>query len=493
MALNPKRGWLFGSAVLAAVTLTWSSGNQSVAARTQFIGNDRLVSRISAEEVLGEDALGLACPYPGYTASGVVAAAPQQQAGSGVGPQTQWPIAGLKSTGPRIGTRAGMLDRKPARFIWDPNPAFAGIAVNAANDMVMVIDENNHGRILEYSRRDNTPSGGPPTSPRRIIQGLNTFNEMPCGVYLDPKTLEVAVLNGDTQNWMPVFSREARGNADPVRTLAMPQTSWGIAADELRQEFFMTVESPNAVIVHRKNAVGTEAPLRAIQGEATQLANPQGIAVDTRNNLIAVANLGFLPRSTAPPGPPLPYDEWRRRWEESMAGEGLHSFVGLTGGGRGGRSYGQFDLPSITIFPLNASGNAAPVRVIKGPRTQLNWPHHVAINEADAEIFVANNADNSILVFRLSDNGDVAPTRVIKGSGTGLVFPTGVAVDATNSELWVANMGNYTATAYPLASNGNVAPLRTIRGGPAGGRFNMMGNPGAVEYDSQRGEILVPN
>ena len=37
--------------------------------------------------------------------------------------------------------------------------------------------------------------------------GTNTNTEMLCGVYIDPKTLEVYVTNNDTVNWMPVFSR----------------------------------------------------------------------------------------------------------------------------------------------------------------------------------------------------------------------------------------------------------------------------------------------
>ena len=54
-------------------------------------------------------------------------------------------------------------------------------------------------------------------------------------------------------------------------------------------------------------------------------------------------------------------------------------------------------------------------------------------------------------------------------------------------------MGNYAATVYPVAAEGDVAPLRMIRGGPAGRDALMIGNPGAVAYDTKRAEILVPN
>jgi hypothetical protein len=38
-----------------------------------------------------------------------------------------------------------------------------------------------------------------------------------------------------------------------------------------------------------------------------------------------------------------------------------------------------------------------------------------------------------------------------------------------------------------------VEPLRRIRSAPAGQRALVIGNPGAVGYDSKREEILVPN
>lgn len=62
-----------------------------------------------------------------------------------------------------------------------------------------------------------------------------------------------------------------------------------------------------------------------------------------------------------------------------------------------------------------------------------------------------------------------------------------------NQELWVASMGNHTASLFPLTANGNAAPKRVIRGGPSNELSLMIGNPGAVGYDSQRDQILVPN
>ena len=133
------------------------------------------------------------------------------------------------------------------------------------------------------------------------------------------------------------------------------------------------------------------------------------------------------------------------------------------------------------------------MRVIEGPRTRLNWPTGIAIDPDNGDIYIANDTTHSILVFDADASGDVAPSRVIIGSNTGLQNPTGLALDKEHGEMWIANFGNHTATAFRLTAEGNVAPLRTIRAAPEGTPSLMIGNPGAVAYDTRRNEILAPN
>ena len=530
MAFNPARSLVVLSAILAATMLISSGG--VISARTRSIGPDRIVSFESLPDgdtclMPGAESANLAAAIvsmeslPRDVGSSAACAVPPQlsfsrlrasrfgeprrseaEAGeaaqTGQAPAAPEHIVGGPGTAYQARTRSGQINRPALRYLKDPYAAWSAVAVNAENDMVIAIDENLF-RIVEYSRKDSTPPGAPLTVPRRVIGGDDTYTEMMCGAYIDPKTLDVYVTNNDTQDWLPVFSREARGNAKPDRLLASPHRAWGIAADETRQELFVTVQ-PVAVIVYRKGASGTEAPLRVLEGDATELADPHGIALDLKNNLMIVANHGH--RRIGGPPQLRPFDEWRRAWEEAMSGNSSHNFVSLYGrggggeeggGAGGGRDFGRFEPPSLNIYARDASGNTRPLRVIKGPRTQLNWPSHVAIHEARGEIFVANDSDDSVLVFRVTDSGDVAPTRVIKGRRTAIKNPTGISVDAANGELWVASMGNYAITVFPLTANGDVAPLRTIRGGPAGGEAQMIGNPGAVGYDRKRQEILVPN
>ena len=383
------------------------------------------------------------------------------------------------------------IDRAPLRYIKDPWPGWSAIAVNPENNMVVVTDENLH-RIVEYDRLDNTPPNLDAHEPQRVIGGINTHAEMMCGVYIDPDTLDVYVTQNDTVNWLPVFGREARGNVEPDRQLAMPHQAFGIAADEVRDELYITIQGAAAVVVYEKTAEGDSAPLRFLEGDATQLADPHGIYVDTVNNLVVVANHGSRGFYG---GTGEAVSRMQGTWQDWIASNGFPTQTGLRilPRSRDNSLGGRFEMPSINIYAVGASGNTPPLRMIQGPRTRLNWPSHVAVHEERGEIFVANDADDSVLVFRLSDDGDVAPTRVITGPQTGLMNPTGIAIDHDNNEIWAASMGNHKVTAYPIDANGDVPPIRTIRGGPEGRVGQMIGNPGAVGYDTLRNQILVPN
>ena len=351
-----------------------------------------------------------------------------------------------------------VIERPPVRFIKDPNPAFSAVAVNSDRDMLVVADENLF-QILEYSIQENTPPQARFSEPRRIISGTNTKAEMICGLYIDPVTGDIYALNGDTQNWMPVFSPDDRGNATPSRALHVPGHPFQMAVDEENELIYMSIQSQNTISIYPKYADGGDQPVREIFGSNTQLEDPHGLALDLTNRLIFVSNFG-------------------------------NALVGATA--ETGR-YGKFEEPAITVYSMDASGNAAPLRVIEGPATMMNWPAHLAFHEERQELFVANDADNSILVFSATAEGNAAPIRVIKGPNTGIQHPPGIALDSKLDELYVASMGTPSVTVFPVTANGDVSPLRTIRGAPEGTQSLMIGNPGAVGYDSLRGEILVPN
>src|SRR4030095_15081545 len=111
-------------------------------------------------------------------------------------------------------------------------------------------------------------------------------------------------------------------------------------------------------------------------------------------------------------------------------------------------------LPStITVYPLDAQGDTAPIRVIQGPKSQLNWPIGMAVDPERKELYVANDAGDSVLVFSIDANGDTPPLRTIQGPRTMVKNPTGMFLDLKNNELWVSNFGSHSVTVFrPTAS-----------------------------------------
>ncbi len=351
--------------------------------------------------------------------------------------------------------KSEVADRAPVRTIKDTYPTYSAIAVDLNTNEVYMQDENLFGYRV-FNRMDNTPANAAMTEPKRIVQGLDTGMEFNCGLYVDPKTGDVYSVNNDTQDSMVIFPREAKGNVKPKRKLHTPHGTYGIAVDEEDIELYMTVEHQNSVVVYNKFAEGEDKPLREIKGVKTELADPHGIAIDKKNNLLFITNHGS-------------------RVTEDVIGSG------------------RFSPPSITVYPLKSKGDVAPIRIIHGDKTQLNWPAALAVDEERGEIYVANDAGDSMLVFKTTDSGDAAPTRVVKGPRTQIKAPTGVFFDAKNKEVWLSNMGNHRATVFSITADGNAAPARVIRSAPADKMAMAIGNPGAVGYDTKREEILIPN
>jgi DNA-binding beta-propeller fold protein YncE len=381
---------------------------------------------------------------------------------------------------------ADYAKRKPLRTIRDPYAAYSAVAVDVANNEVVLADENLF-QMLVYDRQANTPPRASMTEPKRIIGGMKTDIEYQCGVYIDPRNGDIYAVNNDTLNKLVIFSREVRGDSPPTRELETPQGTFGIAVDEGNQELYLTVQRDAAIVVYRKDAKGNESPVRMIQGDHTLLSDPHGIALDTKNNLIYVTNHGSGHR----------VDPSALDTRPTGKREGV-----LTGGGKTnwplGQSYvvpgsGKILPPSIAVYSKTASGDAAPVRVIQGPKAQLDWPTGIAIDPDRDELYVANDIGDSILVFRASASGDAAPIRVLKGPKSLVKNPTGVFLDTKNKELWVSNFGNHTATVYQPTAEGDTPPLRIIRSAPLDRPAPALSNVNTIAYDEKREQILVPN
>jgi hypothetical protein len=392
----------------------------------------------------------------------------------------QRPASGTQS--PSEAQQAEVRSRQPLRIIRDPYSAFSSVAVDVANNEVIFTDENLF-QLVVYDRLADTPASAKMTEPKRVVGGLNTKIEFNCHVYVDPRSGDIYTISHDSDGMpMTVFNRQAKGNVPPTRELDVPKGTYGIAVDEAAEEMFFAIQHDSAVSVYRKYANGDEPPIRLIQGDKTLLGDAHGIALDTRKQLLFVSNYGYSSSRNAD----VSVGSGRRQREKPKPNWPLQRAVAIPG-------TGKILPPSINIYPLKAHGDVPPLRIIQGDKTQLNMPSHLSMDEANGELYVANDMGNSILVFDSSANGDVAPKRILKGPKTLIQNPTGVFLDLKNDELWVANFGSRVAVVFRRTASGNTAPLRVIRNGPADAPGLMIGNPGAVGYDSKREQILVPN
>lgn len=382
---------------------------------------------------------------------------------------------------------AAVAARKPVRFVRDPYAGFSSVKVDPIRNEVILMDEFKFD-ILVYDRTVTTPPSATSTTPKRKIGGDRTKSQYNSDAYIDPKNGDLYVINNDSVPGLNVYSRQAQGNVPPDGELTTPYGGFGLAVDEEKQELFVTVQHDGAVMVFPKTARGDANPIRLIQGARTHMGDPHGIAVDPKNHLLFVANygtthqavqgtLGGRRSSTTPRIPNWPAGNlmpYRYR-DEVVLGTGA------------------FGLPSITVFPMDAQGNATPVRVIEGPKTGLNWPTGIAVDPGSGEVYVANAVGDSIGVFSATAQGDVAPVRTLKGPRTLLKNPNGVFVDVAHDEVWVANFGNHLATAYTRTASGDTPPLRVIRSAPLDAPTTLINNPYMIAYDTKRDEILVPN
>ena len=407
------RALLFLVLLVAAAAVILSNGG-GYPASPQTLGGNRLVGWESLSP--GE---GQMCPWvPASAGMSWRLEAQAEQTAAGNGTET-----------------VDLSQRQPERMIRDAYAAYSAVAVDPVHNEVVLTDENLF-QILVYDRMDNTPPTASLTEPKRTIAGLRTKIEFQCGLYIDPANGDVFAVNNDTVDTLVIFSREARGNVPPTRELETPHGTFGIAVDEHAQEMFLTTQHDSTVVVFRKYAEKDEAPIRLLQGARTMLADPHGVAIDTRAQLLFVSNHGAVSgRSAQLANGRVGSEQGRPNWP-------LDRDVAVPGSG-------EFRPPSISVYPLKASGDTPPLRVIQGPLTQMNWPAHIFMDEGRGELYVANDMGNSILVFDSSANGNAAPKRVLKGPKTMIKNPTGVFVDFKNDELWVANFGNHAATVTP--------------------------------------------
>ncbi len=282
-------------------------------------------------------------------------------------------MASLQGQGQRGGPLPAIneVTRTPEfRTLADTFPTYTSVGVNLQTDEVFLQD-NNLWSTRVFNRLDSTPAGAEMTQPKRMIQGRNTHIQYNNGLYIDPKNGDIYSVESDTGDRMVVFARDAQGDIVPKRELHTLHRSYALTLDEEKQELYITVEYPPKILVYRKEAEGDEQPIRIIKGNRTKLETPHGIAIDLKNRLLFVDN-----------------------WGQSVSFDGSETMNGCCRNQiyeTGNLGTGRFNLPSITVYSLDAAGDTAPLRVIQGDRTQMNWPGNMALDPDTEDLYVAND------------------------------------------------------------------------------------------------------
>ncbi len=256
--------------------------------QTKVIGSERLVSIDPLPDAGGEICEPVPAADPANREAVLMAALEQRQDAR---------AASLEARNAATQDRSKL---KPVRWIHDPYAAFSSVAVDPINNEVVMTDENLF-QILVYNRTTTTPPTARLTEPKRMIAGLKTKIEFQCGLYIDPKTGNIYAVNNDTVDTLVIFDRNAKGDVPPTRELHTPHGTFGIAVDEAAEEMFLTLQHDSAMVVFRKYAEKDESPLRLLQGDATGLADPHGIVLDTKNGWVFIANHGAVSSRNARP------------------------------------------------------------------------------------------------------------------------------------------------------------------------------------------------
>jgi sugar lactone lactonase YvrE len=149
---------------------------------------------------------------------------------------------------------------------------------------------------------------------------------------------------------------------------------------------------------------------------------------------------------------------------------------------------GTTQVPSVTVYAANASGNVAPLQTISGANTGLAVPQFIAV-DASGNIWVTDqgsaNNSGSIREFAPNATGNVAPISTI----TGLNTPEGIFIDAVG-DIYVATINAINEYA-PGTSGANPTPMNSI-GAPANAQTNNSGLAGPYGLRVDRsGNIYV--
>ena len=259
-----------------------------------------------------------------------------------------------------------------------------------------------------------------------------------------------------------IFARLADKGQAPTRAIYgqsshLSRTMHDIRYDAVHDEIFVPVPYAQAILSFRGGADGQEAPIRTIQG-------PKVGEIGSRLDIDPVHNEIFTYRNN-----------------------------------------------SIEVYPRDANGDVAPIRIIRGPDTQLKEVYSLAVDPVNDILVVGLESDfaterclagkggrcerGAILVFNRTDQGNVKPKGIIRGEKSRIVRVNQMQVWPQRKEIVIAMPGIFDKMEPPDAfigvwsydDNGDVPARYEI---PIG-QVTKMKKPFGVALDPKHKEVIV--
>ena len=226
----------------------------------------------------------------------------------------------------------------------------------------------------------------------------------------------------------------------------LSRTMHDIRYDETRDEFVVGNPFARAVLTFAGGANGETAPIRTIQGPLTRIQNPDRVELDAVHGEIYVPN-----------------------------------------------------RDSILVFSREANGNVAPIRVIEGPQTELTGIRAIVVDPVNNLVIAGTDlrtgdADSGLVIFERTASGNAKPLRIIRGPNTGIkrvtqmqVYPPGGWIVVTQpGEADVQEPEGTFVGVWSIYNDGDVPP-RWVIGGPK----SRLKKPRGVALNPANQEMIV--
>ena len=274
-------------------------------------------------------------------------------------------------------------------------------------------------------------------SPSKSVTGGSGSFVAPIGMAQDPSH-NLYVLDNHASGSYQVL-KYASGSEGGTASATIGGSSTGmqqptqLAVDQ-NGDAYVADSSTNSILMFPSGANGNVSPMHTLNGPATLIGTPTGMATDPVNKVYVSTNksvIGFDPSSNGNVAP----SRVLTGLNTGLIGPGPLTFASdgtlFVETTKGVPSY-----PQIEIFTPLETQNVPPELELGGITTQLTVPTAIAVDSAGF-IYVANgpffqstnNCNGSkILVYEPGANGDRAPIQVISGSNTQFGCITGLVV-----------------------------------------------------------------